>query len=1238
MFGREGTDEAILTEYPLSEAGLVPRALEYLFSQFAARQKSRHVATTDGGATTTTTTTFTDFRCACSFYEIYKERVYDLLAGPDYAVFDAYGASPIDEEGRRRRHQQHDRDRTESHQAGIYGSGAGFGASATAGHHMGGYEGGGSPEKWRSPIKRRPGSARRGKGPGSHGGWQQGLNVREDMEKGAFVEGLREVEVDSIEVARDALAKGYRARHEGRTSMNIDSSRSHAVFCLKVTSSSTATTTTTKTTTTTNTSTETPATSAASGPESPASPDGGGLRSSMSTRNTETASRFWMVDLAGSERQGKFGSSASLRSPKGAEKQALMKEAAYINKSLVTLGLVISDLADKGPGNSAPSARIVSHFRDSKLTFLLKDALCGNSRTVLVANISPDAANRGETLSTLKFAQRTKTVRMVPKANQLSSLRQEKRFQEESTIDGLRAELDRVRSQLLNFNVYGTPERPRKVNSDGSDHSGKTPNASRGSKLFGETPTSSTGAGSDAQDEATVARALEAGNDQGGGNRLTPSAGGESDSLSQEPLSPPKSRFAELSSESLARRISAEEASDDDSEYESLPERVESMVAEAVSTALESFRVTNTEERLLKAQLRQQLEVQLTQKLKSATVSEQERLQSRQEGILQREKAKLSMESSRTVEEMVETERRSTLAQLDDTMIKWETEKAKALEKRDAELKVREAELEEKDRMLRSMRQQLSGVNTTISDSLGSQQQLMESPQQAQDAEQLHQGDNVNTATTVDERTTLEEHEAAAAAAAALTPSQVAHGSTRMASRSSFLVAQATSVADTLREDSSQRYPLLEYWASPDRAKNADAQRAVFEEERIRQMKLRQDRAIAMHIERHASAKSSPTDEDAISSTAPLDGSSKLTAPLSPPTQVFEKIMGRGPVTIVDKSTDDNRSITSEPLNMTWRDPIEQEAPTLAQLKPMAWSAMATDLESTDGTRTEYSYAGGIPEDERVVMDDGETLPRDPDTGGTSLAAGVVNDDSTTAVRPCSWPVWVEQDLAFDTSGAKGFTIGFEGNDPNSMGPDLPSLSHVVVHSIVPGGYSESIGLRVADRFIRFNGTTSLLRLENEENHPFLDRVTALLSSPSFTITVARAVPDTGGTTNIMPPSMLGRQSTWTVVGDPSVVIPSDDEYETHGYQPMPGMPMMTSTWTVVPPEVAAAKGVRLPPPPQPVTMPGGAEEAYATAPLSFEAPEAEYTSGTTAEDDDEQIAPTIQEGIGYTNDEYAGL
>ena len=55
--------------------------------------------------------------------------------------------------------------------------------------------------------------------------------------------------------------------------------------------------------------------------------------------------------------------------------------------------------------------------------------------------------------------------------------------------------------------------------------------------------------------------------------------------------------------------LGIEEASDDDSEYESLPERVESMVAEAVSTALESFRVTNTEERLLKAQLRQQLEL-----------------------------------------------------------------------------------------------------------------------------------------------------------------------------------------------------------------------------------------------------------------------------------------------------------------------------------------------------------------------------------------------------------------------------------------------------------------------------------------------------------------------------------------------------------------------------------------------------------------------------------------------------
>ena len=80
-----------------------------------------------------------------------------------------------------------------------------------------------------------------------------------------------------------------------------------------------------------------------------------------------------------------------------------LKEASNINKSLSTLGQVINALVEKSAGRF----RHVN-YRDSKLTFLLRDSLGGNSKTMLVAAISPADQNFGETLSTLKFAQRAK--------------------------------------------------------------------------------------------------------------------------------------------------------------------------------------------------------------------------------------------------------------------------------------------------------------------------------------------------------------------------------------------------------------------------------------------------------------------------------------------------------------------------------------------------------------------------------------------------------------------------------------------------------------------------------------------------------------------------------------------------------------------------------------------------------------------------------------------------------------
>ncbi|PWA40890.1 kinesin motor domain-containing protein [Artemisia annua] len=105
--------------------------------------------------------------------------------------------------------------------------------------------------------------------------------------------------------------------------------------------------------------------------------------------------RLNLVDLAGSERQ----------KSSGAEGERL-KEATNINKSLSTLGLVIMNLVNVSNGKSQHVP-----YRDSKLTFLLQDSLGGNSKTTIIANISPSSCNSLETLSTLKFAQRAKFIK-----------------------------------------------------------------------------------------------------------------------------------------------------------------------------------------------------------------------------------------------------------------------------------------------------------------------------------------------------------------------------------------------------------------------------------------------------------------------------------------------------------------------------------------------------------------------------------------------------------------------------------------------------------------------------------------------------------------------------------------------------------------------------------------------------------------------------------------------------------
>ncbi|GAB2267273.1 hypothetical protein Dimus_002259 [Dionaea muscipula] len=190
------------------------------------------------------------------------------------------------------------------------------------------------------------------------------LLLREDARKGVYVENLSEFEVHTVTDILKLLAEGSSNRRVAATNMNRESSRSHSVFTCII--------------------------------ESKWERD--------STKNMRFAC-LNLVDLAGSERQ----------KASGAEGERL-KEAANINKSLSTLGHVIMALVDVAHGKP----RHVP-YRDSRLTFLLQDSLGGNSKTMIIANISPSICCAAETLNTLKFAQRAKLIQNNAVVNEDSS-------------------------------------------------------------------------------------------------------------------------------------------------------------------------------------------------------------------------------------------------------------------------------------------------------------------------------------------------------------------------------------------------------------------------------------------------------------------------------------------------------------------------------------------------------------------------------------------------------------------------------------------------------------------------------------------------------------------------------------------------------------------------------------------------------------------------------------------------
>ncbi|CAG0884871.1 unnamed protein product [Cyprideis torosa] len=184
------------------------------------------------------------------------------------------------------------------------------------------------------------------------------LRVREHPIMGPYVEDLSKLAVTSYQDIHDLMDEGNKARTVAATNMNETSSRSHAVFTILFTQKH---------------------------------------QDEMTGLTTEKVSKISLVDLAGSERADSTGA-----------KGTRLKEGANINKSLSTLGKVISALAEISSSKRKKLDFIP--YRDSVLTWLLKENLGGNSKTAMIAAISPADINFEETLSTLRYADRAKQI------------------------------------------------------------------------------------------------------------------------------------------------------------------------------------------------------------------------------------------------------------------------------------------------------------------------------------------------------------------------------------------------------------------------------------------------------------------------------------------------------------------------------------------------------------------------------------------------------------------------------------------------------------------------------------------------------------------------------------------------------------------------------------------------------------------------------------------------------------
>lgn len=227
------------------------------------------------------------------------------------------------------------------------------------------------------------------------------LPLKESTDGGIVVQNLSQHPVQNCDDCERLLELGNNNRAVGETNMNATSSRSHSIFSICV--------------------------------EQVHREGGGGAGDDLDLLKlgpTVKRGKLNLVDLAGSERQGKTGATGDR-----------LKEATKINLSLSALGNVISALVD-GKTKHIP-------YRDSKLTRLLQDSLGGNTKTLMIACISPAESNYDETLSTLRYANRAKNISNKPQLNEDPT---------ETIIRQYREEILKLKDMLNQSSGAATPD------------------------------------------------------------------------------------------------------------------------------------------------------------------------------------------------------------------------------------------------------------------------------------------------------------------------------------------------------------------------------------------------------------------------------------------------------------------------------------------------------------------------------------------------------------------------------------------------------------------------------------------------------------------------------------------------------------------------------------------------------------------------------------------------------------